>query len=161
MRRYVGIAAGGAAVWAAHTNRYQIELWDTTGVLRSVVVRDAPWFEPWTDEMGFIGRPRITAVRQDAAGFLWVLISIAHPELVQGVSRPGADGLNPFMDTVLEVLDPSGARLMASRRFSRINLRGFWSGELLASAFEGTDGSPHINVFSARVINNPQNPTRR
>ena len=117
-------AAGEGRIWAAHRNRYEIELWDTAGHRLRRLARGTEWFQPWrSDDWAaretrhiLRGRerpgqdatprpypPMLWGLQQDEEGRIWTL--------VWGGNAPGApqgsDTTGPTMRNNGRVLDPS------------------------------------------------------
>lgn len=129
-------------LWAANRNRYQLDLWDvTTGHRMDRLVREVDWFPSHGRELPVIPGepppPTILDLQQDGRGRLWVMIRVpsnqwaehviprpgdAHPEFDAYVLRDG--GLGAF-DTLVEVIDVSSARVVASARLDGISLLAF------------------------------------
>jgi hypothetical protein len=149
--------SGDSAVWSARTNRYAFELVGLDGSVLASFERVAPWFPEGTYEPGgpFLHEPhpQIRALREDAAGRLWVLIWTASRDWqpVDMGDRPRRTGdLNPsdFFDTVLEVLDAHAGqvlvreRLNGAHRFVEGHDGRIWTTELTST------GEPVIVVRS-------------
>ena len=118
-------------VWISHWNQYRMERWDTAGQLQLVLERDASWFPPWTS-MGGMYDTKGGPVQEDETGQLWTISGL--PPALLSKPRPTRGGLhietpedrpdftsyeNMFggANAIIEVLDPSTAKLVASRRF--------------------------------------------
>jgi hypothetical protein len=71
------------------------------------------------------GQPRLAALAEDASGRLWLFFAVPDPSKRRpdrlssrsGVSALIAD-VRGYEDTIVEVIDPSTGRLLASRRFT-------------------------------------------
>ena len=81
------VAARNGRIWAALRTSYRLEVWDTVGVLRETILRDAAWFptiEAW--QMPEAGGPpptALTAICSEPQGRLWVVSNVADPNLPQ------------------------------------------------------------------------------
>jgi hypothetical protein len=75
---------------------------------------------------------------------------VPRPNFRSGV-RIGGEGLNPYVDTVIEVIDPATGRLVATRRLTNLHLRGFWSGDLLTSASIDKDDNPYLDIWQVQL----------
>jgi hypothetical protein len=130
VRRRLGTAMAGF-FWAAHRDRYEIELWSSSVQHIRTIRRRVSWFPPGTRDQLLVadeGRPgtRIESVEQDSVGRLFVVISTAvagwQPTFWQGQDRPSERPvpphatLHPFFDTILEVIDPAAGTVLASER---------------------------------------------
>lgn len=109
-RRVAPARAGG--VWAAHFTRYQVERWSTAGALQEEFRVATPWFAAWDTPVEGVSRPTIVDIQEDRDGYLWVLLRLPR--------EAGPDGAAPTggarFDTVMEVIDPRTAQVVASRR---------------------------------------------
>jgi hypothetical protein len=142
--------AGGNMIWSAHDTRYQLELWDVAGSLRKTLVRETSWFQPWGTANEMFTHPRVGAVRQDAEGLVWTIVKI--PDTTVPFNQiVGPAGSNRLYDTLIEVIDPENGVLLASRRFAKLHLRGFWSGSLLSSVFVDADDTPYIDIWEVKL----------
>lgn len=132
--RFLSPARDGG-LWSAGRSAYRIDLWDAaSGKLRRSLVRNASWFPPHSGAREYDpdrpALPVITEVMEDAAGRLWVLVSLAsdrwatcfvrtppgaHPELGEYMVR---DDCEPFYRKI-EVLDPRTGRLLATETVPR------------------------------------------
>lgn len=111
------IARGpGRAVWMAERYEYYIELWDTDQLLRSLR-RDAEWFpvttlseigHGWEEEPS----PFTPAIAADDS-LLWVLVLTADEQWEEGGKTRNDE---QFFDTIIEVIDWKGGRVVASQR---------------------------------------------
>jgi len=113
--------AGAGGVWSAHFTRYQIERWSTAGALLEQFTIPAPWFTAWDTPIDGVSQPTVVDIQEDGEGLLWVLIRVPR----DGAPPPGrgVDEAARF-DTVIEVIDPRAARVVASRRVNAV-LREF------------------------------------
>jgi hypothetical protein len=132
-------SSGANRFWAAPINLYRLERWTVAGQLEAIVVRDAAWFRPWSraGPLPWVGpaAPMLTGVRLGPDNLLWVTIIVAKEPFTpapQG-ARVGAADMSDFVDTIIEIIDPSSGSLVYSGRFS---------GE---RRFVGNDG--HIGTF--------------
>lgn len=124
----------GALVWSALRTNYQIDLVDARrGTTLRSLRRDATWFPdgmlpPKAGKTESLApTPFIQDIREDSAGRLWVLISVADPNWRQAVRPPQGAGDHPvildehgYRDTRIEVLDPARGVLLASTRVPNV-----------------------------------------
>jgi hypothetical protein len=149
--------------WAAYVNRYAIEAWSVTGRRIARFERNVSWFRPQVTQPPTSRedppQPLLEALRQDAAGNLWVLIRVADNAWTRGIR---ADSAAPhgfaierhkYYDTVIEVIDPRTATLSASLRIDP-HAYTFVGENLIAVDEEAPDGSPRIAVFHLAVKRN-------
>ncbi len=115
--------------WSGHTNAYVLEQYSVDGSLLRILRRDVDWFKPWdswdSQPDAEPAPPRIMSIVQDPrSGFLWVLMLVADAHWRarnsgSGGERPllGTRELTDLLDSVVEVIDPARAQLVASQRF--------------------------------------------
>jgi hypothetical protein len=154
--------AGVNGVWAAPPNRYVIELWDTNGERQRELLRDADWFKPYTERVPPTPDrpppPALSSLHLDATGKLWVAIAV--PAL-DWADRLGPAVETPYgkqyrasnpeaWDTVIEVIDPAGGRVVASQRVSPL-VSGFIDDEHVYAYREDDEGVPFIDVWQLRL----------
>jgi hypothetical protein len=154
--------AADGGVWVAYPNRYEIELWSADGRLRRTLVRDASWFRPWSAESNRDPRrqrppPGIVGIRQDAAGRLWVSMRIADPRWTrEPPRREGEEGrilpaeAGRLFDTLFEVIDPAGGRLIARAHNPGPPL-AFIADDLVYRIVEREDGSFGADVLRVQL----------
>jgi hypothetical protein len=160
--RIIAPAAGGR-VWATRGSAYEIELFDTLGVRRSRIVRDVPWFRPWTSDTstGLESRtqPFISDIREDGSGLLWVLLNVpdAAWQPREGVLRPGGMIYIPdttkelIYDTIVEVIDPASGQLLVSRRFPEY-FRKFAGERVIYRYTEDEASNPYYVVHRLTLV---------
>lgn len=152
--------AGPDAVWAGHLTRYRLERWSLEGARQAALVRDVPWFPPYTDMRWRPDQPPhpiLMALRQDAAGRLWTVVRVADARWRD--ARPlVADTLlarrNPaarydpeaLYDTMVEVMDPACGRVLLSRRFPGL-IAGFLDDGRMISWSDRPGGHPRLTVW--------------
>lgn len=121
--RRIAPSRDGAGVWSARINRYDVSLFDLEGDKLVRIVRDTPWFRPYEDliagELWFVPqRPRIEDLVEAPDGLLWIISSRGAKDFTPMASLPttstGGDvlldpylNLNDFVDSTIEVLDPT------------------------------------------------------
>jgi hypothetical protein len=113
--------------WSWVRNRYQIDDVDADGHVRRRLTRNVSWFEPWLEEMETrsgvptLPQPYLMSVDEDSTGRIWVNVRVAdaHWSAANAPRRhQSAADVDHAYDTIIEVLDPSGARVLATERFS-------------------------------------------
>lgn len=125
LTRKVALGQDGT-VWAMAPARYLLERWDpSTGEqLLSTRIR-SDWFresiEPYTDET-VRPPPRVVGLWEDEDGLVWTIVRDAdvdwEPPPRANEERPlDLQERNQLYDWVIEVVDPSSWRVLASRRF--------------------------------------------
>jgi hypothetical protein len=129
--RAIAPAASGG-FWATRYERYLIEQFDSVGRVVQTLERSPPWFPPGDGSMNPPNPdrppfPHVKAIDEDEVGRLWVLIQVADPQYQKALHRREnvrsvreslweITDYDRFYDTVIEVLDPGAARLLASER---------------------------------------------
>ena len=158
-------SAGEGRIWAAYTNRYEIELWDTAGHRLRRLARETEWFKPWrSDEIyatykrhllrererpGEDAPPRpsppgLLGLEQDDQGRIWVLLA--------GGNAPGAPPGNDAAGPIVEVLDPRAGRLVVSVRLGQ-RVRGFVGPGLVeVRETRESDGVEIVKVFRMVLV---------
>lgn len=121
-------AASGGRMWSAYWKRYHITLWNGDGTASRAFERAPDWFSG--KDPGGIGTPTtppspaLSAMHEDAAGLLWVFVSIPAPTWKLGWPKvaPGqrevstrAFGFDKMYRTTVEVIDPKLNRVLARR----------------------------------------------
>jgi hypothetical protein len=148
--------AGPERFVSAEMGKYRIELWNTTGALIRSWERSPDWFldsvprKPGPPGMSPFPS-RITGVRVDDAGLVWVLATVMDsrwtPDTARGPSAP-AD----LFDTMIEVIDPRTNIVVATAR-SDLVLRFTQNGEALAYGLEEVPGGDlRLAVFTPVLI---------
>lgn len=155
-------AAGDSQFWAAPSNRFAVELWDTDGNFRLELLREAPWFQEWTEPSNIprLARPKpqLVGIHQDADRHLWVLIQLADANY-----RPGSQAADErileypevaqYYDTIIEVWDISRRRVILSQRVD-LHLHPFIGRGLVFSARQEADGIPYYDIWRLELNQN-------
>jgi hypothetical protein len=129
-RRRVAMSATGS-VWSVHPDAYRLELWSTDGALHRRLERASPWWDSTStgaDPAWFATekpRAEVIAVWEDSAGLLWTQLKVAAPqwrplspqEMERRRDAPfKLAEYDEFFETVIEVIDPAQAAVVASLR---------------------------------------------
>ncbi|WP_420127233.1 hypothetical protein [Longimicrobium sp.] len=152
--------AGPDAVWAGHLTRFGIERWTLDGERQAALVRDVPWFAPYTDmrwRPDQAPHPILMALRQDAAGRLWSVVRVAderwrdaRPLIADTLlaRRNPAAQYDPeeLYDTMVEVIDPACGRVLLSRRFPGL-IAGFLDDGRMVSWSDRPGAHPRLTVW--------------
>jgi hypothetical protein len=155
-------SSGGGRVWSARINAYLIEQWNLDGTLLRALFRQPEWFASWRRSVpiGPDSPPttELIAIREDAAGLLWVLIRVADANWRASLQRyetgegsfwePGT--LDGAYDTYVEVIDPTRQLVVASQRLP-IALAGFLNNGLAFSE-EVVAGRTQVVVWRLRAV---------
>ncbi|MEJ2217099.1 MAG: hypothetical protein P8099_10840 [Gemmatimonadota bacterium] len=147
------IALGpGETVWSGHYNRYEIELWSLTGEHIGTIVRRLPGFHPYI-RMTVPPQPVLRALTQDEAGRLWVLITIADPEGWE------SDQPHRNFNTLIEVIDPTEARVVASCLHPKL-IERFVAPGILPIIEQKDDGGLVVDVWKVDLQGLPTTPDK-
>lgn len=154
-----------SVVWVAHLVRYTLEEWKLSGQKIRELVRDVKWFRPHTNAgIDFAHpekppKPGLVDIRRDAAGLLWVAIHVADNNFrralgpvkgMYGRKVIGPIDNNRYYDTIIEVIDPRTARLVASARFDD-SLRFVGETAYVIAYHEDEEGFPYIHASEIRL----------
>jgi len=152
------LAARQERVWTASPVKYELEAWTPTGERRTHLIRQAGWF-PSRDFDGSRTHwsipihPRLRDLFVDQAGLLWVMGTVAKEGWQPSPTNWGGIELEDGnLDTVLEVIDPSG-QLLVSRRFPWV-ATGFTDEGLISSFSVTPDDIIEVRILRARLTRN-------
>jgi hypothetical protein len=160
MRRFATV--GDSALWASSLPHYLLEEWKLDGRPGRSIERKVEWFVPWTWTPGretdvriVPPDPHVSGVTVDSAGLLWVSAQVRDAQWRQrrGSETPiGAAEYAEAVDTMIEVLDPTGPALLASRRLAG----PVWmiDSNLAAEYVEDAAGFTLIRVLRLRLVRN-------
>ena len=158
-------AADAVHLWVAPVSAYEVEFIDgTTGRVVRRLLRSVPWF-PDGRRPGFIASaidrpppPLLVALRQDAAGYLWVALAVPDRAWrTQVEADAGGHGFRVrdeqgYYDTILEVIEPSTGTLLASTRVGAY-IRHFVDDAHVGTVIEDpTTGVPRLQVWHVRLV---------
>lgn len=155
--------------WVAHVAKYVLEQRDPQGKKLVELRRPAGWFEGTS--LGV--RPsesqapstQITSLRRDAKGRLWIAALTPDRQwrqaLRKGSTLPGGkenwnvSSFDRLFDTVIEVIDPSQGRLIASTRVDQCV--PFLLDDASVASFGSLRGSvPVVHVWRIQLFNQPR-----
>lgn len=151
------VATGdGGDVWAISPRSYVLENWTVEGGVSGRWTREADWIRPGSrpDPSGRGFRPptRVQDAAIDGEGRLWVFTATADSEwdpdqrLSPG-ERPPTERL---FDTIVDVYDPVGPKLLATRRLDRL-VRVTSREDLLYSVHAHPSGQRAITIWRYRL----------
>ena len=150
--------------------RYEMLVFDTLGNTVDRLARRPSWFPEWSrgDRRPLNAsyakpQPQVTAIHMDDDDRLWVLIKVASvgwtskgrpatPE--EARSFLGVNERAQYIDTILEVFDLTGRRLIVSQRFET-PLRGFIDSRRLYGFEETEEGLVQIRIWDAELLEDP------
>lgn len=158
LRRRVAPSAG-QGLWAAHAFNYDLELFDEEGRLIRTLQRRPDWF-PQVSAVPrrpvLVSDPppyaMINGLQVDESGRLWVLTWIAADEWrdVLSQQRDMAPTSSGFWDTMIEVIDPETARVIARLRIEE-RAMGF-SGPMTFYSYSDEELHPHLNIWRVQML---------
>lgn len=126
----------------------RIEKWDTAGTLLATYERRAPWFVPidlalWEAGKSQVGRSTIMMMAEDTRGRLW---TVAH-RISREREAPLGQWYDGNVDTVIEVLDPRRATVIATGIIRGWMGMSTFSGLTMSYYKSGPNGEPLIDVW--------------
>lgn len=135
-----------------------LEQWTLEGEHVETLEKDAPWMtKPDASPNGPASpTPRFSSIQMDDEGLLWLGFSVAGNDWRSAVTgTPGdwevVDGLG-YRDNIVEVVDLETGSVLASRRFTDVDLSTLFGGTHAATV--GVDlatGSVRIHVLRLSV----------
>ena len=145
----------------SYRDTYTIELWDTAGRRTKTIVRNPEWLAPSSRRDAASPddppRPNLGDPTFHADNLLWTVSYVADPEwrsatimrpdaygrLQRGVREGSADS---YWDSIVEILDVDGERLVASQRIDA-HLRFIDTRGHAASYRQDEHGNPFIDIW--------------
>jgi hypothetical protein len=130
--------------------------------------REAEWFGDGGRQNAGEREASISGIWEDDQGYLWVMIQVRDPSYAANLARlpemAGGMGrgilprdFSDLEDTVLDVIDPSEGRLIASRRFDEYMTRGQSVAAPILVYRERQSGAPRFDAMRPVLIRPPQN----
>jgi hypothetical protein len=162
----VALGLDGGSIWSVGWADYLMELWDTAGVRRAALRREADWFEPFVlDRLitpdGPTPQARSRHLKLDSDGRLWVLVRRAKEDWRDQILtlHAGFTGSHwDFPETwewVLEVIDPYTAELVTSQVLPDGQYQFFFGNEMVVSYREDDMGYPFLDVWHLELTASP------
>jgi len=144
--------AGAKSFWSAPVSAYRFAEYDVAGGVRRDFERNVDWFKPYVSR-GIVADPKVPPqpmlkdIHVDRDGLLWVIVNVAdpawHKAVVPDPIGPTGYGWNgnwnQFFDTIVEVIDPASAQVIASRRLDQCLWR--FAGPNIAASYKPPDGA--------------------
>jgi hypothetical protein len=157
---------GEGGVWAAHVMDYVLEGWTLDGHRTTFMTRRPSWFLFWAGIQWLASTAppasSVSSVFEDDEGLLWVVLTVADREWERipvedwvSVSPTEQRSFGPedhdrLFDTIIEVIDPSGARVIAHGRIDR-HLTSMGNG--FFHSYELADsGAPVYRIWRATLV---------
>lgn len=161
-RQLTGAARDGH-IWSSDWQRLRFTLWNSDGTAVKSFQRKPEWF-PDVDSPG-MGTPAkppdamVRAIRGDSSGLVWVVSSLPAPTWKEGWPKlqPGQRevlmkdmSFDKFFRSMVEVIDPNTARVVARRQFDSF-VYALLPGNRAAIYRVDDDGFPRIDVVALSV----------
>jgi len=151
--------ASSSCLAVGRAGEYRVDVYDESLELQHILERTVPWFEPWDEWELPLARPpepRVVSVMADCPeNVVWVAISVA--EDTDFTPLDPADRRDPLRsesrtyDTVVEVLDMTTGRVLASRRFAS-GIGPFNAGGFVLQPFVGQGGEQQFRVLRLSLV---------
>jgi hypothetical protein len=151
--------SGDSAIWSARINEYRVELWSLSGEVQRELIRAPAPFSPWVRAHGLVPdqppQSQLLAIHATSGGFLLVLYQVADDRWRASLERaatPEGEFFRPtsvhdVYDTVVEVIDPARALVIASGRLDPLLLE--FVNDSLAYSFNEFP-VPQVTVWAVR-----------
>jgi hypothetical protein len=153
--------ASNETFWASHRYEYTLEHFTAHGEAVATISRKPAWFPGPSDirpvSLDAPPLPNVRSIRVDEQGLIWVLVTVADNNWRERLTESEAGDIFDYdgvFDSIIEVFDPRGWRLMASERFDPYFM-GFIDDRHVAAYREDAFGVPIIEIF-AIVLSNPE-----
>jgi hypothetical protein len=161
------ITSGGqGAVWTIPSYEFRLERWSLTGERQVALNRQPDWITGAPSEGKFVPederRPsaRFRGISQRQDGSMWVLATVAKRDWRPDPRWSGRTSgerpileptlLSKYVDTVIELIDPAQAQLVASTRVPWA-VNGFVDDDLVYSRGRSTNGREQIRIWRLRL----------
>lgn len=144
--------SGDRAFWAAYARGYRLERWSRDGELLQVLERAPEWWAPRPEEL----EPGdmytfVSQIHEDDEGLLWV-----HVQVVTRKEERGGFFDDPAGKTsIIEVIDPRRAEVVASTRFPDVAQIGRGHGFLQTVIEETSNGLQLLKIWGNRRRGHP------
>jgi hypothetical protein len=155
----------------SEVTRYRLQLYGPAGTLLDSLERRPDWFPADASEVGYglLGAPdqapstRVSALRSDAQGRLWVYLDRARPDwssawrgfsLPQGASEVRVSSLPPSYElwrTTVEVIDPERRRVVARKELDS-HAFAILGPDRIATFTELASGVPRITLHRLTLL---------
>lgn len=156
-----------STAWLASGDQYAADLVSTTGAIKTRLARNVDWFPAGLPVQGLPWhvrpRPRIVAIREDTAGYVWLLIQRASKTWKRDTAAPPAQGgpisigrlrsrydASRYFETVVEVFDKRSGALLASRTLAG-TFFDFVAPGILCEVGENEEGRATLSLQSVTL----------
>ena len=158
LARHLVLRPPGSFVSVRWTQKYEIEVWGTSGQRAQRFERSVPWFSPytgiWPPSPSRPPPPFIVGAWQDADARIWILTRVPDPNWRRALTElPPLEGQKRYImtnqhrgyDTMVEVLDLRAQRVLLSERMDeRVAL--VVAPGVIGILHENEDGSFRLSV---------------
>ena len=151
------IAAGpGSSFWTGRTYEYVLELWTIGGEKAKELRRSPQWFpgvtRAYPPPPNNEPKPFLRSIWHDPAGLLWCFLWIPRPDwsAVSNKRLGGEIDWNGLYRTVIEVIDPEAARIVASHYWDGTVLRMLDDG-VLAALRQSPEGKYFVDIWQVTL----------
>jgi hypothetical protein len=147
--------------------QYRIQRWSLDGVKRAEINRTVDWFRPHdnfrypVDIASEAHPPGLISIHQDNTGLLWTILrvpdrrwksALGQRTNVYGRSAIGVLDREKYWDTIVEVIDPTSGKVIASTRVDAV-LERFVHDRQAFQYKEDESGEPSVVIWQFRLIN--------
>lgn len=149
-----------SSFWVARRDRYQIELWNTAGLMERSNTLSREWFPPMSADPGdpSLAKPvaQLAGLHRDEHGHLVVVLLRARDGWKPRVQPPGGSesAVDPFevlghFETVVEILDPITWDLIATKVVPHVRTAGvFAPGGFLVGFAQTSDEALAFSLYT-------------
>jgi hypothetical protein len=157
----VGVAsAANGRIWSADMASYVLSRWDTTGKEELRLRASFPWFP--VSELPINSRPlmspSLSGIQEDSAGLLWVLSIVTDKDFETKFpgdswkkARFKAEAQRDLYDYIVDVIDPSTGKLVATRRVDEYLTIGLIGPQHVVSFDDDESGIRRANIWKLRL----------
>lgn len=150
-------AAPGGRFWTASIWSYELKRWAAPDSLNLTVQREVSWFPQFSGYPTGVYQsapppPLLLHAREDDGGRLWTFAAIPDPAWTPGMKvKPSPEWFERTFDTMIEVIDISSGKLLASYRHPS-RLAAVCGSELMYSAVETAEGDLRVQIVRPRLV---------
>lgn len=151
------LAATNGGFWIAHYIAYHIERYDLTGERTASISRRPTWFPDSGAAQPNVqlGSPvsNIVDIQEDPSGRLWIISRVPDPNWRSAISTSvgphgpsySIDSYTDYFDTIIDVIDPIDAKLIATARWAGYAVR--FIDTLTVAVYDDSSTEPHVSVW--------------
>ena len=156
--------ARSGGFWTADVLRYRISRWSNDGTRVETIVRSPSWFDKpskdWIGNPQTPPPPRVTGLREDSEGLLWVFVQVAGknwrqgwPTLTPGVREVSTRSVRyeNLFASMIEVVNPKTQRVIARSEISSYAIATLSDGRL-ALYSRDEDDVPVVTIVRPKLV---------